>query len=57
MYEMDVNYLEEFPECCDVLRSQTNLKLLQPIQILNYLRIIQLSISDSTKEEEAETQK
>lgn len=54
---MDVNYLEEFPECCDVLTSQTNLKLLQPIQILNYLRIIQLSISDSTKEEEAEMQK
>lgn len=54
---MDVNYLEEFPECCDVLRSQTNLKLLQPTQTLNYMRIIQLSISDSTEEEEAEMQK
>lgn len=57
MYEMDVNYLEEFPECCDVPRSQTNLKLLQPTQTLNYMRIIQLSISDSTEEEEAEMQK
>lgn len=54
---MAINYLEELPECYDVLRSQTNLKLLQSTQTLNYPRIIQLSISDSTKEEEGEMQK
>lgn len=54
MYE--VKYLEKFPECYDVLRSQTNLKWLQSTQTLNYLRISQLSISDSIKEE-AEMQK
>lgn len=57
MYEIAVKYLENFPECCDVLRFQTNLKLLQSTQTLNYLTISQLSISDSTKEEEAEIQK